>query len=268
MRPKANGKLKVGIAMTGFIALLMIASFFYTPYDPYAMSMDLADKLQLPSSAHWLGTDNFGRDILSRLMAGIKHTMLTAASTVAISLAIGVFLGFVAGYIGKAVDEAIMRLMDAISAFPGILLALVLVAVLKQGPQAIILALSILFVPSFTRISRGGLLQLKSADFVKSAEVFGASRLRIIFFHMLPNIYPTLLSSIVLGLSSAIMSESSMSYLGLGLQPPIPSWGRMLGEAQAVLLIAPWYAAVTGLAIVFCVMGLNLLGEGIREMLP
>lgn len=268
MRYKMNTEFKVGLAMTGFILALMVLSFFYTPYDPYAMSMKLTDKLLLPSAEHWLGTDNFGRDILSRLMTGIRYTMLVAVSTAAISLAAGVVLGFISGYMGKAVDEVIMRLMDAISSFPGILLALVMVAVLNQGRYTIILALSILFVPSFTRIARGGLLQYKSADFVKNAQVFGSSRMRIIFVHILPNIYPSLLSSLVLGLSNAIMSESGMSYLGLGLQPPIPSWGRMLSEAQGQLFNAPWYAAVSGLFIIFTVMGLNFLGEGIRKMLP
>ncbi|MDR0917155.1 MAG: ABC transporter permease [Oscillospiraceae bacterium] len=268
MRNKLNAEFKIGAVFTGIILALMLISLIYTPYDPYEMSMNIADKLNKPSAAHWLGTDNFGRDILSRLMAGIKHTMLVAVSTVSISLTTGVLLGLIAGYFGKALDEVIMRVMDAVSSFPGILLALVMVTVMHQGRYTIIIPLSILFIPSFTRIARGGLLQYKSADFVNNAKVFGASRLRIIFVHILPNVYPSLLSSLVLGLSNAIMAESGMSYLGLGLQPPIPSWGRILSEAQAQLFIAPWYAVVSGLFIIFTVVGLNFLGEGIRKLLP
>jgi peptide/nickel transport system permease protein len=264
---KANAWLIAGSVMTGLLLAMMLASLAWLPYDPYEMSV--GGKLAAPSLEHILGTDNFGRDVFSRLMEGSKYTMLVAVSSVAISLAIGTAAGLLSGHAGGLLDAAVMRLMDAISSFPGILLALVMVAVLKEGGKYnIIAALSILFVPSFARIARGGLLQLKSSDYVKAAKVFGASGVRIIFLHIMPNLYPQLLSSLALGLSSAVMAESGMSYLGLGIQPPTPSWGRMMFEAQAYLFKAPWYPMIAGAFLVFAVMGLNCLGEGVRRTLP
>ena len=158
-----------------------------------------------------------------------------------------------------------MRVIDAINSFPSILIALVMVSILNYGKLTIIPALVIMFIPSFTRIVRTGTLQYKNADFVLSNKVFGDSDVRILFVHILPNIYPLLLSSVVIGLSNAILAESSMSYLGLGIQPPIPSWGRMLKEAQDIIFSTPWAALAPGLMIVVTIVGLNCIGEGIRK---
>lgn len=260
---KLNTDFRIGMFFSGFVLLLMVISLFFTPYDSNLMTV--TDRLFPPSIRHWFGTDNFGRDIFSRVMVGTKFTLLVAVSTVAISAAIGTILGMLSGYLGGILDEAVMRVMDALTSFPGILLALVLVTVLGQGEYTIIVALAILFIPSFTRIARSGTLQHKNADFVKSAQVFGVSDLRIIFVHILPNVFPSLLSAIVVGLSNAILAESSMSYLGLGIQPPNPSWGRMLFEAQAYLFNAPWYALAPGFMIMITVIGFHYLGEGIRK---
>ena len=178
---------------------------------------------------------------------------------------ISIVLGLICGYAGGLIDEVVMRVIDAINSFPSILIALVMVSVLNYGKLTIIPALVIMFIPSFTRIVRTGTLQYKNAEFVLSSKVFGDSDLRILFVHILPNIYPLLLSSIVIGLSNAILAESSMSYLGLGIQPPIPSWGRMLKEAQDIIFSTPWAALAPGLMIVLTIVGLNFIGEGIRK---
>lgn len=263
MKNTARADFIIGFTFTGFVLLLILISLVFTPYDPELMNVQ--SRFLAPGTGYLFGTDNFGRDIFSRIMVGAKFTMLVALVTVTISTLAGTALGLVAGYAGRAADEMIMRLMDASNSFPGILFALVMVTVLNQGKYTIIIALSILFVPSFTRIARSGTLQYKNSEFVKSAVVFGASGGRILFVHILPNLYPSLLSAVVVGLSNAILAESGMSYLGLGIQPPTPSWGRMLFEAQNCLFNAPWYALAPGLMIVLTVVGFNCLGEGIRK---
>lgn len=263
MNKDINFDTKLGFALIGIVLLLTGISFFYTPYGVNAMN--IIQRFSPPGTNHLLGTDNFGRDIFSRIMSGAKFTLFVALSTVCIGTFFGMILGLSAGYFGGAADECIMRLIDALNSFPGILLALVMVTVLGQGKYTIIAALGILFIPSFTRIIRSGTLQYKNSEFIKSAEAFGASSIRIMFVHILPNIYPSLLSAVVVGLSNAILAESSMSYLGLGIQPPTPSLGRMLFEAQAYLFNAPWIALAPGVTIMVTVLGFNYLGEGIKK---
>lgn len=264
MKKKTNWNLAAGLIIVGFILLIMIINFFYTPYNPD--QMNTAQRFSPPNFRHIMGTDNFGRDIFSRIIAGTKTTVFVAVSTVFFGTFFGVIFGAVAAYFGGWIDEIIMRLIDALTAFPGILLALVLVSVLGQGKYQIILALGIIFTPSFARITRGGFLQVKEQEFVKSAQVFGASPFRIMFLHILPNIYPSLLTAMTLGFSNAILSESSLSFLGFGVRPPEPSWGRMLSEAQSYLFNAPWYAVAPGFIIVLTVLGFNFLGEGLRKI--
>lgn len=260
---KKSFSFKFGTVCIGFVALLSLISCFYTPYDTNVMDTD--NRFFAPGMSHILGTDNFGRDILSRLMEGGKFTLIVALSTVLIAGIIGCILGLICGYKGKILDEVIMRIMDALNSFPGILLALVVVTVLQEGKYTIIIALSILFVPNFTRVVRSGTLKYKNSDFIKSARVFGAGDFRIIFFHILPNLYSEILSVTIISLSKAILAESSMSYLGLGIQPPDPSWGRMLSEAQAYLFNAPWCAIAPGIMIMITVIGLNCIAEEIQK---
>jgi len=263
MKKHINWNLVVGLILTGFILVLMIIGFFYTPFDPNKMSV--LEKFQSPNLSHLLGTDNFGRDILSRIITGTKTTLFVGTSTVVFGVFFGVLFGAIAGYTGGWVDELIMRINDALTAFPGILLALVLVTVLGQGKYQIILALGIIFIPSYSRITRSGFLQVKELEFAKSAKVFGATPFRIMFVHILPNIYPALLSAITIGFSNAILAEASMSFLGFGVQPPDPSWGRMLSEAQSYLFNAPWYVIAPGVIIIITVLGFNFIGEGLRR---
>ncbi|NLK75104.1 MAG: ABC transporter permease [Clostridiales bacterium] len=251
-----------GILIT-FIFLLLVIGIFYTPHDIYEMNS--LESFQKPSIKHLMGTDNMGRDILSRIMVGSRFTLFVSICTVLVSATVGSVLGMLSGYIGGIVDEFVMRVMDAITSFPGILIALVMVSVLDYGKFTIIPALCIMFVPSFTRVMRNGTLQYKESEFINYIRVFGASDFRIALVHILPNLFPVLLSSVIVGLSNAILAESSMSYLGLGIQPPTPSWGRMLYEAQAFLFSAPWCSLAPGIMILITVAGFNFIGEGIRK---
>ncbi|MDT8718165.1 ABC transporter permease [Clostridium sp. 19966] len=264
MKKHYNWNLVAGFILLGAILLLMAIGIFYTPYDPN--KMNVVQKYQAPNFSHLMGTDNFGRDIFSRIISGAKATFFISISTVLLGTLIGVTLGAISGYFGGWMDEIIMRINDALTAFPGILLALALVTVLGQGKYQTILALTVIFIPSYCRITRGEFLQLKELEFVKSAKVFGASSLRIIFLHILPNSYPALLSAVTIGLSNAILSEAGLSFLGFGVQPPDPSWGRMLSESQAYLFNAPWGAIGPGITIVITVIAFNFIAEGLRKI--
>ena len=256
-------ELRAGAALALLIGGITLAGLFYLPYDYNAM--DSGNRFSPPGAGHLMGTDNFGRDVFSRIMAGAKYTLLTALATVAASAAVGCVLGLLSGFAGGLCDEIIMRLMDALSSFPGILLSLVMVSLLDNSPGTLIIALLILFIPGFTRIMRGGMLQYKGRDFVLAALITGTPRLRIIFVHIFPNLAPSLLSASVLGLSNAILAESTMSYLGLGIQPPVPSWGRMLSESQSFLFNAPWAALSPGIMIMLTVLAFHYLGEGLNK---
>ncbi|MDR0400019.1 MAG: ABC transporter permease [Treponema sp.] len=258
-----NGEFKAGAVLALLIAGLSLASAFWVPYGYNAM--DPSRRFLPPQGGHLLGTDNFGRDVFSRIMEGGRYSLLAALITVGGSAVLGSVLGLGSGYAGGLADEALMRLMDALNSFPGILLALVTASLLDSGEGSLIIALVVLFVPSFTRIMRSGMLQYKNRDFVKAARLWGVPPGRLIFVHILPNVLPSLLSASVLGLSNAILAEAAMSYLGLGIQPPLPSWGRMLSESQNYLFNAPWCALAPGFMIMLTVLAFHYLGEGIRR---
>ncbi|MBQ8638602.1 MAG: ABC transporter permease [Lachnospiraceae bacterium] len=254
----------VGLALVSIMLLVLCVSFFWLPCDPEAMSGLL--KLKPPSPEHWLGTDQFGRDIASRIMKGIQISFLIGAIVVAAGGVIGVLLGACSGYFGGWVDSVIMKVIDAQMAFPGVLLALMLIAVFGNGIGNTILALSIMSIPRFVRISRSGFLRLREADFVRAEKVRGASAPRIMFIHILPNLMSELAATASLTFASAVMSEAGLSYLGLGITPPDPSLGRMLSEAQGTILRAPWYVLIPAGVITVLVMGFNLLGDGIQQV--
>ena len=260
MIDRKNKNFRAGAVITGLMLLIILVGLVWTPYDPNAMNS--AAKMAAPSWQHLLGTDNFGRDIFSRVVEGTGATFLIAAATVAIGLVAGLIVGGLTGWYGGWVDEILMRLNDSITAFPSILLALVLIAVFGSGKYNIILALGILFVPSFARIVRTEVAKQKSLDYVRNARLMGVGDMRILFVHIMPNIIPVLLSSVAIGFNNAVLAEASMSYLGVGVQPPDPSLGRMLNEAQGYLLSAPWYAVSAGVAIILLVLGFGLLSEG------
>jgi len=249
--------------MTGLALLLGILGFFWTPYSTTAMSA--AEKFAAPSLRHPFGTDNFGRDIFSRVMKGLSTTIVIGCLVVAFSAAAGILLGALTGYFGGLLDEIVMRITDAVNGFPSILLALVLISILGNGKQNVILALGIVFIPSYVRIVRSEFIRLRDADYISRARLMGVSRWRILFVHILPNIFSVFWVSVMIGFNNAILAESGMSYLGIGVQPPDASLGKMLSDAQGYLQNAPWYALAPGLTIVWVVLGFSLFSEGIRR---
>ena len=261
MQKRRNFNLILGCAITFFMVALIVMGFFWTPYEPTAM--DGAARSAGPSAAHILGTDNFGRDIFSRVLEGAGTTLIIAVSTVLIGLFFGIIIGAFTGYFGGWLDEVLMRIADVITAFPSILMAMVLISLLGTGKYNIIIALSILFIPSFARVVRSEFAKQKQLDYVRSARLMGAGSLRIMFVHILPNVLPVLLSSVAIGFNNAVLAEASMSFLGIGVQPPDPSLGRMLSESQSFLSSAPWYPLSSGLTIVLLILGLGLISDGL-----
>lgn len=265
-RGKSNTKnwsLIIGVVLVSVVLLFVAVGLFWTPYEPTAMNAALKNKP--PSFAHPFGTDYMGRDILSRVMEGAGTTFLISIVTVAIGLVAGTVIGALTGYYGGIVDEVLMRLNDTLTSFPSILLALVFVSVIGTGKYNIIIALGIIFIPSFARVVRSEYIVQKELDYVRNARLLGAGDLRIMFVHILPNTKPILLSAVTIGLNNAILAEAGMSYLSLGVQPPDPSLGCMLSEAQTYLLSAPWFALAPGLMIVFMVLGFSLISENIGK---
>ena len=252
-------------AILAFIMLgMLVVSLFWLPYDPEEMY--LAPKLSLPSIAHPMGTDQFGRDVMSRIMKGIQVSFGIGVVVVAAGGLVGTLLGACSGYFGGYVDEVIMKIVDAQMAFPGILLALMLMCIFGRGLSNTILALSIMSIPRFVRMARSGFLKLREADFVKAERVRGASAPQIMFLHILPNLFSELTATASLTFASAVMSEAGLSYLGLGVAPPKPSLGLMLSDAQQTLLMAPWNIAMPAIVITLLVMSFNLIGDGIQEV--
>ncbi len=260
---KKNWNLTVGGYLTGFVLLFVLIGFVYTPYDTTAM--DSANKLSGLSFAHPFGCDNFGRDILSRVMEGSGTTLIIALTTVVIGTVGGTLIGAFCGYFGGWLDEVIMRINDVVFAFPSILLALVFISLLGPGKGNVIISLGIAFIPSFARTIRSEFIRCREMDYVKLARLAGAGDLRIMFVHILPNTLQVLLPSVMIGFNNAVLAEAGMSYLGIGVQPPEASLGRMLSEAQSFLFSAPEFALFPGLLIVLMVLGFSLLSEGLKE---
>jgi len=258
-----NRQLIIGAAISLFVVIMSLVSFIWLPYG--CNEIDTSIRLLPPGIKHLLGTDYLGRDIFSRIMAGGRNSILLAVCTVAGAAVAGSILGLLAGYKGGVTGEIIMRIIDTLSSFPGIVLALLLVAVMDNSQFSLFIALLILFTPSYTRVMRTGALQYKNISFIQAEKVLGANFFRITFIHILPNLAPSLLSASVIGLSNAILAESAMSYLGMGIQPPQPSWGRMLFESQSWFFNAPWSALAPGIFIMLTVVAFHLLGEGLRR---
>lgn len=258
-----NTLLKIGGGISGFMVLLILISFFWTPYNTTAM--DSANKFSPPSLTHIMGCDSYGRDIFSRILEGAGTSFLIAVCVVLIGTIAGILIGALTGYFGGWADEVLMRICDSITAFPAILLALVVVAVVGGSKVTITWILGILFIPSFARIVRGEYAKARELNYVKSARLMGAGPFRIMFRHILPNTIPVLLPAVTIGFNNAVLAEASMSYLGIGVQPPDASLGRMLAEAQMYLKNAPWYVLFVGLTIVLLILGFSMLGEGLQQ---
>ena len=260
---KKNTSFRIGLTLAAIMALLALVGYVWTPYDPTAIVG--SQKFLPPSFAHLFGTDNFGRDIFSRVMQGVGTTFFIALCTVCIGAVAGTLIGAFTGYFGGAVDEILMRINDALTAFPNILLALVFTAMLGFGKYNVILALGVAFIPSFARVVRAEFARHRSMNYVKSARLMGASHLRIMFRHILPNTRGVLLPALIIGFNNAVLAEASMSYLGIGVAPPDVSLGYMLSESQSYMMKAPWYVLCTGLVIVLLILGVSMMGEGLRK---
>jgi len=263
--PRRNASFTIGAVIVGLIALTACVSLFYTPYDSIKMAIE--DRLQGPSSAHLLGTDQYGRDILSRIMQGTQNSILVGVVAVGIGMSLGVLLGLWVAFSSGWVDEAVMRTMDVIYAFPAILNAILLVAILGPGIINAMIAIGIHNVPIFARLARGSVLRAREEEYVLAAYSLGRRRWTVAWRHILPNILSSLIVQGTIQFAVAILAEAALSYLGLGTQLPYPSWGRMLREAQTFMRLAPGLAIFPGLAIAFSVLGLNLLGDGLRDLL-
>jgi peptide/nickel transport system permease protein len=258
-----NVSLVAGAIITGlFLAIAAIAQF-WTPFDPAALA--IIDKLQAPNAQHWFGTDQLGRDVLSMIMVGAQTSVGVALLSVVIGLFVGVPLGLLAAAHRGAVDELLMRGNDVIFAFPALLLAILITAVFGPGAVNAIVAIGIFNIPVFARVARAGALQQWTRDYTLAARVAGKESLRISCEHILPNLAGLLVIQGTIQFSLGVIAEAGLSYVGLSAQPPIPSWGRMLNEAQTLTALAPSLALFPGFAVLLFVLGLNLLGEGLRR---
>ncbi|MDE0211390.1 MAG: ABC transporter permease [Boseongicola sp.] len=258
--------LVVGNLLAAAFAIGALLSFFWTPYD--VTELAIATRLQAPSGVHWFGTDHFGRDILSMIMVGAQTSIAVAIVAVGIGMGIGVPLGLAAAARrGSLLDETIMRGNDLVFAFPSLLIAIMITTVF--GPSALnaIIAIGIFNIPVFARLTRGAALPLWTRDYILSARVSGKGPVRISVEHILPNVTNLLIVQGTIQFSLGILAEAALSYVGLGVQPPTPSWGRMLADSQTLIAIAPHMAMFPGFAILLTVLGLNLAGDGLRDLL-
>ncbi|KJC45892.1 diguanylate cyclase [Bradyrhizobium sp. LTSP885] len=255
----------IGLLVIVIFVLLAIFAPLIVPYDPIATSWSLVRKG--PSAQHWFGTDDLGRDVLARVVFGARASLLAGAISVGIALTIGVPLGLLAGYRGGFIDALIGRITDAMLACPFLILAIALAAFLGPSLGNAMIAIGISATPVFIRLTRGQVMSVKVEDYVEAARAMGNPRWRIALFHILPNIMPALLVQATLSIAAAIIAEAALSFLGLGQQPPLPSWGSMLNAAQRFLTNAPWMAIWPGLAIFLVVLSFNLVGDGLRDAL-
>jgi len=261
-----NRSLILGGSLSLLMVVAALVSFFWTPFDHAAMNIPA--KLQPPNAVHWFGTDHFGRDMFSMIMVGARTSIAVAFVAVGIGIGLGVPLGlWAAARQGGWVDEIIMRCNDLIFAFPSLVIAILITAIFGAGAVNAIIAIGIFNIPVFARVTRGAALPIWSREFIMAARVAGKGRARISVEHILPNVANLLIVQATIQFSLAILAEAALSYVGLGAQPPTPSWGRMLADAQTLVSIAPHMALVPGFAIIITVLGLNLLGDGLRDAL-
>jgi len=261
-------KNKVGRTGLIFLCILIFIAIFaplIAPYDP--LDHDLLNRYKAPSKNHWLGTDGMGRDILSPIIYGSRISLKVGLLSISIALVVGTLLGILAGFYGGICDMVIMRIMDIMLAFPSILLAIAIVAILGPQLKNAILAIGIINIPRFARIIRSSVITIRKSEYINAARALGAKDIRIIFFHLLPNSLAPLIVQSTLSIAEAILEAAALSFLGLGAQPPQPEWGAMLSDARSALQRAPWVATFPGLAIIFGVLGFNLLGDGLRDAL-
>ena len=259
-----NNKFKnfnfiLGTVLLGIVFIIALIGVIGTPFD--TESMDSSLKNAGVSLRHLFGCDNFGRDIFSRVCVGVRNTFIIAFVTVLSGCFAGIFIGAFTGYFGGIIDEIVMRINDVLFSFPSVLLALVIITLLGPGNTNIMIALGISFIPSFARMVRSEFIRNRELDYVKSAKLFGASDLRIMFVHIMPNVLPVLISSVLIGFNNAVLAEAGLSYLGIGVQPPEPSLGGMLSDAQSYIFSNPCHAVFPGLVIIILILGFSLISD-------
>lgn len=264
-RSRRPWNLYIGIVLVGLVVGMALVSWVWLPHDP--VEIRVLERFQAPDADHWLGTDQFGRDLFSRILVGARTTMVVGLVAVAVGVTVGTVLGSVAAFVGGWTDELVMRFLDAVAAYPPVLSALLLASIMGPGPVSGTLAIGIASVPVFARLVRASALTLREADFVEAARALGATNFRIVTRHLWPNVAALVLVQATVAFAHAVLAEAALSYLGLGTQPPAPSWGRMLREAQDFLVFSPYPAVFPGVAIALTVLGLNLLGDGLRDQL-
>ena len=255
--------LRVGFFIVGLTILAALAGPALSPHGP--ATQELARRLEGPSLAHPFGLDELGRDILARILSGARISLLVGIAVVSVSSTVGMLLGSIAGYFGGRVDDVISRVIDVLMAFPGILLAIALVAVLGPGLGNVVLALSVIGWVGYARLVRGQALRAREFEFVQAARALGAGSARIVLRHVLPSALPSVVVQATLGMAGAIIAEAALSFLGLGVQPPTPSWGTMLDAGRSHLFDAPHLTIFPGVAIALLVLGFNFLGDGLRD---
>ena len=265
MKKNKNFLFIIGLIIVATMSIIALLAPYIAPYDPTSLNVDAI--LQPPSPEHLLGTDSLGRDVFSRLVYGARVSLWVGFLAVGISACIGIVLGLVAGYFGGIIDEIIMRFVDIMLCFPSFFLILAVIAFLEPNLTNIMIVIGLTSWMGVARLVRAETLSLRTREFVLAAKLSGASLTRILFIHILPNGLAPVLVSATLGIASAILTESALSFLGLGVQPPTPSWGNMLMEGKNVLEIAPWLSIFPGLCILITVLGYNLLGETLRDIL-
>lgn len=257
--------LTIGCIVTGLLIAMALVSYIWTPFSP--TGLNIKDKLQGPSSVHWFGTDAFGRDVFSMIMVGARNSIAVSIIAVAVGAGIGIPLGAYAAARGGFIDGIIMRSTDLAFAFPALLTAVIITAIFGPGAVNAMIAIGIFNIPVFARVTRGASLGLWKREYVMAARCAGRGDIAITLDHVLPNIGHVLIVQATIQFALAIVAEAGLSYVGLGTQPPMPSWGKMLNDAQTYIYDAPWLAIFPGLAITFAVLGLNMLGDGLRDTL-
>jgi peptide/nickel transport system permease protein len=259
---------KLAVAGLIVLAILVLIGIFGKSIAPYTLNeIDIKNRLAGPSAAHWFGTDNLGRDTFSRVLIAARVSLQVGFIAVGFAVIVGVPIGLISGYYGRFVDAALMRAMDVLFSFPAILLAIAILAVAGPGIRNAMIAIGLVYTPIFARITRGSVLVVSNEVYIRAARSLGAGDRRIIFRHILPNVLAPIIVQTTLSLAFAILSEAALSYLGLGVQPPNPAWGRMLADGQDYFQQNPWMGIFPGLAILVTVMAFNFVGDGLRDAL-
>lgn len=258
----------VGLAIALFLVVLAVVGPFLVPYPKDATgAVHIADKLLPPSADHWFGTDHVGRDVFSRLVIGARVSLLAGGTVIVMAVTIGTLLGALAGFLGGWVETLIMRVTDVFLTIPDLILALAFAAALGPGLRNVMIAVSLVWWPGYARLVRANVIALRNAQFVEAAEAIGSSQRRVLFFHVLPNAFPTVLVKASMDIGFAVLTTASLGFIGLGAEPPTPDWGQMVSEGRKYVRDAWWFSTFPGLAILLTVLATNLLGDGLRDVL-